>query len=105
MTRKVIAPVVLALAGSVLAHAQAAMGKVGVINIQSAIIATKDGQKAAQELDAKAAPRRKTLESRQNEINALKDQLQTLPVDPSNPQTASVKDAATAALRIPLNVG
>jgi outer membrane protein len=76
VTRKVIAPVVLALAGSVLAHAQAAMGKVGVINIQSAIIATKDGQKAAQELDAKAAPRRKTLESRQNEINALKDQLQ-----------------------------
>ena len=76
MTRKVIAPVVLALAGSVLAHAQGATGKVGVINIQSAIIATKDGQKAAQELDAKAAPKRKTLESKQNEINALKDQLQ-----------------------------
>src|ERR1700730_12682043 len=76
VTRKVIAPVVLALAGSIVAHAQGAMGKVGVINIQSAIIATKDGQKAAQELDAKAAPKRKTLESKQNEINALKDQLQ-----------------------------
>lgn len=76
MTRKVFAPLVLALAGSVVAHAQAAMGKVGVINIQSAIVSTKDGQKAAQELDAKAAPKRKTLESKQNEINALKDQLQ-----------------------------
>lgn len=76
MNRQVIAPLVLALSGCLLAHGQAATGKVGVINIQSAIIATKDGQKAAQELDAKAAPRRKTLESKQNEINALKDQLQ-----------------------------
>lgn len=76
MTRKVFAPTILALAGTVLAHAQAPTGKVGVINIQSAIVSTKDGQKAAQELDAKAAPKRKTLESKQNEINSLKDQLQ-----------------------------
>src|SRR5437763_7248550 len=76
VTRKVFAPLVLALAGSVVAHAQAPTGKVGVINIQSAIVSTKDGQKAAQELDAKAAPKRKTLESKQNEINSLKDQLQ-----------------------------
>jgi outer membrane protein len=76
VTRQAIAPLVLALAGTVLAHAQAATGKVGVINIQSAIVTTKDGQKAAQELDAKAAPKRKTLESKQTEINTLKDQLQ-----------------------------
>lgn len=76
MTRKVFAPLFLALAGSVVAPAQTALGKVGVINIQSAIVSTKDGQKAAQELDAKAAPKRKTLESKQNEINSLKDQLQ-----------------------------
>ena len=77
MIRNGIAPLVLALAGTAaLAQAQAAMGKVGVINIQSAIVTTKDGQKAAAELDAKAAPKRKTLEAKQNDINALKDQLQ-----------------------------
>ena len=77
MIRNGIAPLVLALAGTAaLAQAQAAMGKVGVINIQSAIVTTKDGQKAAAELDSKAAPKRKTLEAKQNDINALKDQLQ-----------------------------
>ncbi|MGI8746231.1 MAG: OmpH family outer membrane protein [Bryobacteraceae bacterium] len=76
MTRNVIAPFILALAATVLANAQAATGKVGVINIQQAIVATKDGQKAAAELDSKAAPKRKTLEGKQNEINGLKDQLQ-----------------------------
>jgi outer membrane protein len=74
--RTVIAPLALALVGTALGNAQAAMGKVGVINIQSAIVTTKDGQKAAAELDAKAAPKRKTLEAKQNEINSLKDQLQ-----------------------------
>jgi outer membrane protein len=76
VTRKTIAPVVLALVGAAFANAQAATGKVGVINIQQAIVATKDGQKAAAELDSKAAPKRKTLETKQNEINGLKDQLQ-----------------------------
>jgi outer membrane protein len=55
---------------------QAQPGKIGVINIQSAIVTTKDGQKAAAELQAKAAPRQKAMEAKQNEINSLKDQLQ-----------------------------
>jgi len=52
------------------------MGKVGVINIQSAIVGTKDGQKAAAELENEMAPRRKDVESKQAEIQGLKDQLQ-----------------------------
>ena len=76
MIRNGLAPLILALIGTSLANAQAATGKVGVINIQSVIVTTKDGQKAAAELDSKAAPKRKTLEAKQNEINALKDQLQ-----------------------------
>lgn len=59
--------------------AQTAPAKVGTINIQGAILGTKEGQKAAQELDQKygaASQRRKTLESRQGEINALKDRMQ-----------------------------
>jgi outer membrane protein len=55
--------------------AQAQQGKFAVINIQGAIISTKDGQKAAAELNAKTAPKKKELEQKQNEINSLQDQL------------------------------
>ena len=64
---------VLALAVTMTAPAQ--QGKFAVINIQGAIISTKDGQKAAAELNAKTAPKKKELEQRQNDINALQDQL------------------------------
>src|SRR5579884_873146 len=50
--------------------------KFAVINIQGAIVSTKDGQKAAAELQSKAAPKQKAIEAKQNEINSLKDQLQ-----------------------------
>jgi outer membrane protein len=66
----------LTFAAASFAHAQGQPGKVGVINIQAAIASTKDGQKAASELESKALPKRKTLETKQNEINTLKDQLQ-----------------------------
>lgn len=49
--------------------------KVAVISIQGAIAATKDGQKASKDLDAKFVPRQKEFESRQNEIIQLQDQL------------------------------
>jgi outer membrane protein len=56
--------------------AQTPAGRIGVINIQSAIVSTKDGQKAASELEGKALPKQKAMEAKQNEINNLKDQLQ-----------------------------
>jgi outer membrane protein len=65
-----------ALAFGASTFAQAQQGKVGVINIQMAIVSTKDGQKAAADLQAKNAPKQKSLEGKQNEINSLKDQLQ-----------------------------
>jgi outer membrane protein len=61
------------LAAGFLAQAQTA-GKIAVINIQGAIVSTKDGQKAASELDAKTQPKKKDLEQKQNEINSLQDQ-------------------------------
>src|ERR1700685_2850014 len=64
---------VLALAVTLTAQAQ--QGKFAVINIQGAIISTKDGQKAAAELNAKTAPKKKELEQKQNEIASLQDQL------------------------------
>lgn len=57
------------------AFGQSAPTKVGVINIQSAIVSTKDGQKAAQELETKRAPKAKEFEKRQAEIRQLQDQL------------------------------
>jgi outer membrane protein len=64
---------VLALAVTLTASAQ--QGKFAVINIQGALMGTKDGQKAAAELQSKTAPKKKELEQKQNEINALQDQL------------------------------
>jgi len=72
--RQVIGFSVLALGLSTFGYAQ--QQKIGVVHIQGAIGSTKDGQKAAAEMETKAAPKRKELENKQNEINALKDQLQ-----------------------------
>lgn len=49
--------------------------KIGIIHIQNAIISTKDGQKAAAELQAKFEPKRKELEAKQSEISQLQQQL------------------------------
>jgi outer membrane protein len=54
----------------------AAPNKVGVIQVQSALIATKDGQKAAKELEERMAPRKKELDGKQSEIRELQERLQ-----------------------------
>ena len=74
MTRQVLG--FCALAAGLASFGFAQQQKVGIINIQGAIVSTKDGQKAAAELEAKAMPKRKAIEVKQNEINGLKDQLQ-----------------------------
>jgi outer membrane protein len=56
------------------AFAQQTTPKVGVISIQGALVGTKDGQKASQELDAKFMPRKKEFDTRQSEIAQLQDQ-------------------------------
>lgn len=53
----------------------AAPTKIAIINVQQAIINTKEGQKAANELQAKFTPRKAALEKRQNDIAMLQDQL------------------------------
>jgi outer membrane protein len=78
-TLKSIVSVCLAMAFAASLNAQAPAqsqpGKVAVIYFQGAIVGTKDGQKAAAELDSKAGPKRKELEGKQNDVNALQDQL------------------------------
>ena len=64
------------LAAAAAAPPAAAPTKVGVIQIQAALAATKEGQKAAAELETKLTPRKKELEGRQSEIKDLQDRLQ-----------------------------
>ncbi|MHB8655482.1 MAG: OmpH/Skp family outer membrane protein [Terriglobia bacterium] len=51
-------------------------GKIGILNIQAAILNTAEGKKALADLDKKYQPRRADLQSKQQEITALEDQLQ-----------------------------
>jgi outer membrane protein len=55
-----------------------AQQKVGTINIQQAIVSTKDGQKAAADLQAKIEPKRKELEGKRAQIEAMGQQLQKM---------------------------
>lgn len=50
--------------------------KVGVIQVQAAIVSTKDGQKAVADLETKLAPLKNELEKKQAEIRELQDKLQ-----------------------------
>ena len=61
--------------GLVLSAPAQSPGKVGVINIQGAIISTKDGQKAAREIQSRFTPKKAELDKRQGEIGQLQDQL------------------------------
>ena len=74
----------MALGAALLAPAQTAapaptgmqpQTKVGIIHIQNAIISTKDGQKAAAELQARFGPKKAELEKKQSTIAQLQDQL------------------------------
>jgi outer membrane protein len=64
------------LGASLAASAQtSAPTKVGIINIQQAIVSTAEGQKAAKELEDKSAPKKKELEKMQGDIASLREQL------------------------------
>lgn len=57
-----------------LALVAAAQQKIAVIDVQSALIATQDGKKAAADLSAKYSPRDQALQRRQAEIQAKQEQ-------------------------------
>lgn len=52
--------------------------KVAIINIQGAIVATRDGAKARESIREKYEPRAKQIEALNNEIQKLRNQLATL---------------------------
>ena len=63
------------LVGAAASQAQDKAGKMAIINIQVAISQSNDGQKAASEIQTKFAPKRQDLDKKQQQINALQDQL------------------------------
>jgi len=68
----------LALAGINLLLAQgAAPLKPAIINVQAAILGTKEGQKATQDLQTRFMERRKTLEKKQNDLAALQSRMRS----------------------------
>ena len=93
----------LALGAAFAAHAQAQVPtKIGVIHVQQAILSTKDGQKAAGDLQAKFAPRKAELEKQQSDITALQDQLKrgsaTMSDDAKNQKMRDI-DSKTTSLK------
>jgi outer membrane protein len=74
-----LAPI-LGLGAALVASAQS-NGKVAVMNVQAAMIGTKDGQKAIAGLQQQFGPRKAELEKRQTEIAQLQDQLNKAATD------------------------
>ena len=66
----------LVLGVAALAQAQGQVPtKIAVINVQTAILSTKDGQRAAADLQTAFNPRQQDLEKKQADLTALQDQL------------------------------
>lgn len=76
MTNSRFGAPLLALGFCTMAFGQAATPpvKVGIINIQQAILQTKDGQKAAADLNAKFDPKRKEVDRKQTELQTMETQ-------------------------------
>jgi outer membrane protein len=75
-----------------LASAAQAQTKLGTVNMNGALIGTKDGQKAVSELNAKQAAKSKEFEQKQDEILELQTQL--------NKVADTLSEAAKNALSI-----
>ena len=66
----------LALSSAASQAQTAAPTKIGIIHVQAAILNTKDGKKASDELNAKFSPRKAELDKKQANIDQLKEKLQ-----------------------------
>ena len=71
--------------------------KFAIINIQSAILNTKDGQKAAADVQAKFNPRKAELDKKRTDVEALQEQLRK--------GSATMSDEAQERLRKDIEAG
>ena len=90
----------LLIPGLVLALTASAQsnGKVGVINLQAAIGSTKDGQKAANDLQQRYGPRRADLEKRQADVQQLQEKLSKAATDDERAQLTREIDQKTKSI-------
>jgi len=95
----------IAFGMTMLAHAQAASQvptKIGIINIQQAILSTQDGKKAVSELEQKFAPTKAQIDKMQNDVLQVEDKLkkgsQTLSED-ARQQLMRERDQKSTALK------
>jgi outer membrane protein len=99
-----IASLAVALSG-VCAWAQAnppAQQKIGVINMQEALVSTNDGKKAIADLRAKYGPRDQEFQKRSQDIQARQDQYKKTQATLSDEQKAKMErdiDSMTRALQ------
>ncbi|PWT97255.1 MAG: outer membrane chaperone Skp [Terriglobia bacterium] len=102
MKKKVFAVPALLLGATLLLQAQtAAPTKIGIIHVQAAILGTKEGQKAAAELNAKIAPKKAELDKKQSSIDTMKDQLQKGSATMSDDaKTKLMRDIDTATTKL-----
>ena len=104
MNKTLITVPAFALGMAMLAHAQAASTptKIGIIHIQNAILATKDGQKAANDLQSKFGPTKSQIDKMQSEVAQVEDKLkkgsQTLS-DDARTQLMRERDQKATALK------
>lgn len=92
-SKHLISPVLgfgVTLLGPLLCAQGTAPTKVGIVNIQQALVSTKDGQKALQEIQTRFTPKKNDLDKQQNSIAGLQDQL--------NKGGAKLSDEARAKL-------
>jgi outer membrane protein len=68
--------VVCLLLTAAAAHAQTAGARVAIISMQEAVARTQEGQKLANDLQAKYKPTQDAMQKQVGEINTLRDQLQ-----------------------------
>ena len=100
MKKNFVISTVLVLAAAALAPAQGqgtAPTKIAIVNMQGAILSTKDGQKAQQELQAKFSPKKAELDKKQSDLAAIQDQLRK--------GTATLSDEAKAKMQNDITSG
>jgi outer membrane protein len=91
MSKVVLRALMVCAAGLVFLAAASAQTKVGIINIQKAIIDTAEIKKAQAALEAKYKPRQAELEKIQKELSDLQAQLQSGKLNPQAQQELTAR--------------
>lgn len=96
MKKNFVVSAALVLGIAALAQAQAPPTKIAIINMQGAILNTKDGQKAQQELQNKFTPKKSELEKKQADLTALQEQLRKGSATMSDDAKAKIQNDITS---------